>query len=164
MESWCILWLCCQQKRQGLPGQPSERVRCEQPNPSGCRTLRCGITWGFYLLPRVACSSYFPSRPFLFYPLFSHLIFILFYFSISFLIFFFLYFLFSFPFFFSFSIFYFPFILFFLSLLLLFFYFFPHCFLSPFSFPFFPPNFVLKPALSCLLPERLTKGQPLPRQ
>lgn len=155
MESWCILWLCCQQKRQGLPGQPSERVRCEQPNPCGCRTLRCGITWGFHLLPRVACSSYFPSRPFLFYPLFSHLIFILFYFSISFLIFFFLYFLFSFPFFFSFSIFYFPFILFFLSLL--FFYFSPIVF-----YPHF--HFMLKPALSCLLPECLTKGQPLPRQ
>lgn len=41
-------------------------------------------------------------------------------------------------------------------------------FLSLFSFPIFIsiffPNSALKPALSCLLPQHLTKGQPLPRQ
>lgn len=62
------------------------------------RTLRCCTTGGFHLLPRAACFSSFPPLPFLFFPFFSYLIFILPYFSIYFKIFLFLYFPFYFPF------------------------------------------------------------------
>lgn len=142
MESWCILWVCSQQKKnEGLQGQPSERVWCEQPNPRGCQDLSLLAPVEDFTFcqeqPASILSLRFPSFSFLSSPLFSYRIFILFYFSIYFL---------NFPFSlfsFFFLVFHFPFILF--SLLLLFFYFSPLCFLFPFPF-FFPPNFALTPA------------------
>lgn len=71
-EEWNLGAFCdfvpSRRRARGSKASPVSRFDVSSQTLVAARTLLCCTTGGFHLLPRVACSSSFPSLPFLFYP------------------------------------------------------------------------------------------------